>query len=354
LSFAEQQAMNEGSKRILIVKLSSIGDVVMTLPVAGALRRRFPSAYIAWAVGPAAEEVVAGNPHLSEVLVVGGRRNGEGVRAAPPLTELWRLRRELRQIGFEVTLDLQGLFKSAAVAYLSGARERIGFRSWREGTFLLNNRRVVAYRPEAHAVDLYLDFAKIMGAEREPVEFRIAVSEEDKRKVDELLGGRDKLVAMIPGARWESKLWPTERFAAVAKGLAEEFGLRPVVVGAAGDKRLGALIAAACKHEVIDLTGKTTLKQAAEVFRRCRVTVGNDTGPLYISAAMGTPTVAVFGPSDARRLGPYGEGHAKVVARVACAPCRNRKCRPRKCMEAISVERVLAAARGLLAGRREG
>ncbi len=350
--------MSADSKRILIVKLSSIGDVVMSLPVAAALRHRFPEAYLAWAVGPAAADVLTGNRHLSEVLVIGGKESGDGVKALPPLGEPMKLRRELRRFDFGITLDLQGLFKSAAVAYLSGARERIGFRSWREGAFLLNNRRLVPYRPEIHAVDLYLDFAVALGAPREPVEFSLAVSEEDRPKVDDLVGAREKLAAFIPGARWESKLWPTGRFAAVAEGLAEEFGLTPVVIGAASDKRLATLIAAVCKHEVLDLTGKTTLKQAAEVFRRCRVTVGNDTGPLYLSAAMGTPTVMVFGPSDARRLGPYGEGHAKVTAGVECAPCRNRQCKSNKCMEAISTEQVLEAARGLLArtpvARREG
>ncbi len=344
-----EQIVSEFNKRILIVKLSSLGDVVMSLPVAAALRRHFPSAYLAWAVGPAAADVLTGNPHLDDVLVIGGKENQRGMKALPPLREPGELKRELKRFDFDLTLDLQGLFKSAAVAYLSGARERIGFRSWREGIFLLNNRRLIPYRPQVHAVDLYLDFASALGAAKEPVEFPIAISQEDQDKVDELLGTREKYVALIPGARWESKLWPAARFAAVAEKLADEFGLTSVVIGAARDKELAMLIAAACKEKVLDLTGQTTLKQAAEIFRRCRVTIGNDTGPLYLSSAMRTPTIAIFGPSDARRLGPYGEGHAKVTAGVACAPCRNRQCRSKKCLEAISVEQVLAAARNLLA-----
>ncbi len=346
--------MSGDSRRILVVKLSSIGDVVQSLPVAGALRRRFPDGYIAWAVGPAAAEVVTGNPHLSEVLVVGGGGgDGTGVRSVPSLASPMRLRRALREIGFEVTLDLQGLFKSAALAYLSGAKERIGFRSLHEATFLLTNRRVVADRRDVHAVESYLDFAEVMGADREPVEFTIAVSEEDRQRVEELLEGRKRLVALIPGARWESKQWPTARFAAVADRLAEEAGLESAVIGGPTDEGLAGAIAASARSPILDLTGKTTLKQAAEVFRRCRVSVGNDTGPLYVSAAMGTPTVAVFGPTDARRLGPYGEGHAKMVARVECAPCRNRRCRRRTCMEAIEPEQVVEAALGLLGERQE-
>ena len=341
--------------RILIVKLSSIGDVVQSLPVAAALRHRFPKSYIAWAVGPAAVGVLTANPHLSDILVVGGARVTEaGVKSVPPLSAPVQLRRALHAIHFDVSLDLQGLLKSAAVAYLSGARERIGFRSSREPTFLLNNRRIVPDRRHVHAVESYLDFAEAMGAARAPVEFTIAVSDDDRRVVDRLLDGRDRLAALIPGARWESKLWLTNRFAIVADALAEGFGLTSVVVGAPGDGGLAREIAATAHASVLDLTGKTTLKQVAEVFRRCRVTIGNDTGPLYISAAMGTPTVAVFGPTDSRRLGPYGDGHAKIIAEIECAPCRNRRCTPRRCMEMIEPGRVIAAARELLTAPRVG
>ncbi|MFB3882292.1 MAG: glycosyltransferase family 9 protein [Armatimonadota bacterium] len=343
--------------RILIVKLSSIGDVVMSLPVAAALRRRFPEAYLAWAVEPAAADVLAGNPHLDDVLIVGGHDRPslpQGSTSLPPLSSPAGLRKALRSYRFQTSLDLQGLLKSAAVAYLSGARDRIGFRSRREGTFLLNNRRIVADRRDVHAVESYLDFAEALGAPREPVEFPMAIPDGDRRAVDSLIGDRTELAALIPGARWESKLWPAERFGAVASALAEESGLTSVVVGGQGDADLARRIAAVAPASVLDLTGQTTLKQAAEVFRRCRLTVGNDTGPLYLSAAMGTPTVAIFGPSDARRLGPYGPGHAKVVARISCAPCRNRRCAPRRCMELIEAAEVIAAARRLLFSKGGG
>ncbi len=337
---------------ILLVKLSSIGDVVQSLPVAAALRRRFPQAYIAWAVGPAAADVVSGNPHLSETLVVGGT-DPDGVtpwrlRPVPPLSAPRRLRQELRTHGFEVSLDLQGLFKSALIAFLSGARERIGFRNLQEAAFLLNNRRVVPDRRDVHAVEAYLGFAEALGAPAQPLDFTIATSEEDRGKAHELLAGSQPLAAIIPGARWESKRWPAARFAAVAHALHDSFGITCVVLGARADRPLAEEIAAAARCPVLDLTGKTTLKQTAEVLRCCRVTVGNDTGPLYISAAVGTPTAVVFGPTDAARLGPYGEGHVKVTSRAPCAPCRRRRCRPLKCMESVPPEEVIAALGTLL------
>lgn len=331
--------------RILIVKLSSIGDVVMSLPVAAALRRQYPGAYLAWVVQPAAAGVLTGNPHLNEVLVTGGAQ--QGARALPPLSSPFTLRRELRALKFTTSLDLQGLLKSAMLGWLSGARERVGYRSWQEGVRICYTR-TAPRRMDIHAVDSYLDLAAAVGAARTPVTFDLAVSDEDRAQVAQLLADRGPIATLIPGARWESKLWPPARFAAVADALHTEFGLTSAIIGGPGDTALAVAIAAAASAPLLDLTGKTTLKQAAEVFRRSRLTIGNDTGPLYLSSAVGTPTVAVFGPSDPRRLGPYGPGHAKVVTAVDCAPCRNRQCRDRRCLDTLSPEAVMAAVRSLL------
>lgn len=337
--------------RILIVKLSSIGDVIHALPVAAALRRRYPQAYLAWAVGPAAADAVTGNPHLDETLVIGGGAEGAGVCALPPLTAPAALRRRLREKQFDVTVDMQGLFKSALLAFLTGARDRIGFRNYQEGTFLLNNRRVVPDRRDVHAVEGYFGFARALDAPVEPVDFTIAVSAQEEAEAAALLREIEHPIALIPGARWLSKRWPPGCFAAVADALAEETGGRGVIIGARSDAPLAAAIAAAATTPLLDLTGRTTLKQCAAVLRRCRLVIANDTGPMYLAAAMGAPTVAVFGPTDASRLGPYGEGHARVWAHLACAPCRRRECAPLRCMEAVTPDQVVAAARRLL--RRE-
>jgi lipopolysaccharide heptosyltransferase I len=336
---------------ILIVKLSSIGDVVQSLPVLAALRRRFPAAHIAWAIKSPAADVVADSPHLDETLVLGGGPGvSESVRSVPALTAPLRLARALRARKFDVALDMQGLFKSALVTCLSGAAVRIGFDNLQEGAFLFINRRVVPDRRDVHAVEGYLGFADALGAPAQPLDFTIATSEADRRFVGELLEGREDLLAFVPGGRWLSKRWYPDRFAAVTDALAGEFGCAGVVVGGADDRPLAQEIAAAARSEIIDLTGRTTLKQLAEVFRRCRITIANETGPLYISAAVGTPTVAIFGPTDPRHLGPYGEGHAKVSARVACAPCRRRRCRHLVCMDAVAPAQVIEAARELLRG----
>jgi heptosyltransferase-1 len=336
----------EEVQSLLVVKLSSIGDVVQSLPVAAALRRRFPRAYIAWAVKPAAADVVIGNPHLNGTFVLGGGdRSCAAASVLPPLSAPIRLARALRQHRFELAIDMQGLLKSALIARLSGAPARIGFRNHQEGAFLLNNLAIVPDRRDIHAVDAYLGFAEAVGAPTHPLDFTIATAESDRQAVDGLLGDQRDLVALIPGARWLSKRWAPTRFAAVADAVADESGCMSAVVGARGDAALAAEIAASAHVPILDLTGKTTLKQLAEFFRRCRAVVSNETGPMYIASAVGAPTVAIFGPTDANRLGPYGEGHAKVTANIGCRPCRLRSCQPLRCMDAVSVDQVLAAVR---------
>ena len=346
--------MFEGARRILIVKMSSIGDVVHCLPIAGALRRRYPEAYLAWVVQPAAAEVLIGHPALDEVLVVGGQGEPRpGVRPLPSLQQPFALARALRGLTFDLTIDMQGLAKSAWVAYLTGAKDRLGFRNYQEGAFLLCNHRIVPDRRDNHVVEGYLGFAEAVGAPTTPVEFGLATAPEDEARAEELLGGRRDLVALVPGAQWLSKRWPPARFAAALDALHAEFGGEGVVVGAKGDAPLAQEITRAATTPILDLTGKTTLKQLAAVFRRCRLTLANDTGPMYISSAVNTPTVAVFGPTDPRRLGPYGPGHAKVTAALSCAPCRRRECAGLRCLEAVSVEQVVAAARPLLQAASE-
>jgi len=328
---------------LLIVKLSSIGDVIQSLPVAAALRRRFPSAYIAWAVKPPAADAVTGNPNLSEALVLGGREQDRSdTRALPPLSAPRRLAQALHPHRFDVAVDMQGLLKSALVAYLSGAPVRIGFRNHQEGAFLLNRMAVVPDRRDVHAVDAYLGFADALDAPVYPLDFTIATSEADRAAVDRLLDGRTNIVALVPGARWLSKRWRADRFGAVADALAAD-GITSVVVGAPSDAPLAAEIAAAAESPIVDLTGKTTLKQLADLFRRCRAVISNDTGPMYLAAAVGAPTAAIFGPTDSTRLGPYGEGHAKIAPELPCRPCRRRSCQPLKCMDAVSVEQVVDA-----------
>lgn len=316
-------------RRILIVKLSSLGDVVQCLPTLTALRRAFPHAHIAWLVGPAASGIVAMHPALDEAYVLGdGSAHSRRLRPVPSWPEACKVLRAQR---FDYSLDMQGLFRTALLAFLIGAPERVGFRSLQEGAFMLCNRRVVPDRKDIHAVEGYLGFARYMGADDSLVEFGLIETPEDADWANRCLQSHQarEPVAIAPGSRVAKKRWPVDRFAQVASMLAQA-GLTPVIVGSAADAPLGEEIRR--RAPSLDLTGKTSLPQLFALLRRCRAFIGNDSGPLHLAVAAGIPTVALFGWSNPARTGPYGTGHIILQGRGA------------RWADAITPEQVTGAA----------
>ena len=323
--------------RILIVKLSSLGDVIHSLPVAGALRRRFPGAEISWLVGPASAGIVGICRHVSRILVWHPEKR--------PRLDLIA---ELRALRPQASLDLQGLFRTGILARLSGARWRIGFRSPQEGAFPLCNLPVVPARTDIHAVDAYLAFARYMGADSARADFGINVPAAAREYAARVVGdGQSQpVVALVPGTRWPSKKWPARSFATLA-GQLSRVGVRCIVLGSREDREDGSAIAAAAPKAVSDLTGRTSLAETAAVMRRCALVVANDSGPMHLAAALGVPVVALFGPTDPVRTGPYGPGHVVIEAPVPCVRCRRRYCGA-GCMERIPPGQVLQAVRAML------
>ena len=323
--------------RILIVKLSSLGDVIHALPVAGALRRRFAHARISWLVGPSSAGAVRLCAHVDRVMEwAPGKRPRQALLA------------ELRAAGPQLTFDIQGLARTAALAWLSGARWRVGFHSWQEGAFAFCNLRVVPPRTDIHAVDAYLEFARYVSADGRAADFGVHVPHPAREFAAELLESDSgpPTVAILPGTRWETKQWPATHFAALVRGLAG-FGVRAVVLGGNEDRRAGVAIRSAAGKAVTDLTGRTSIAQSAAVLQRCSLAVGNDSGPMHLAAALGVPVVALFGPTDPVRTGPYGTGHTVIQAPIPCRNCRRRRCGI-ACMARIAPERVLEAVRARL------
>ena len=324
--------------RILIVKLSSLGDVIHALPVAGALRRRFPRARITWLVGPAAKGIVTMCRHVDRVITwAPGKRPRLDVLA------------ELRGVEPQVCLDLQGLIRTACIARLSGARWRIGFRTLQEGGFPLCNLRVISARTDVHAVDGYLAFARYLDADGPPPDYGLHLPPAARDMGARMAGGAPT-IALLPGTQWETKKWPARHFAGIAASLGR-LGLRSVVLGGGGDREAGAGIAAAAPNSTTDLTGRTSLAETAAIIADCSLVVGNDSGPMHLAAALKVPVVALFGPTDPVRTGPYGDGHTVLQAPVPCLRCRRRRC-PVSCMEMITPDAVLEAVRRRLGSGR--
>lgn len=335
--------------RILLVRLSAIGDCILTLPLAVAIKRQFPKAWLTWVVEGAAATLVEGHPAVDEVIRV---RKGF-LRSPASAVELWQ---KVRDGAFDLTIDPQGLTKSSLVAWASGAKQRLGFSRpiGRELSPWLNTELVTAQA--AHVVDRQLELLAPLGATVGPVEFRVPQYLEVQPKLQGLLS-RPELKAgfaiLNPGASWDSKLWPWESFAALAKSLGEASGLRSLVVWNGPREECWA-------QDIVNESGgwavkapPTKLRELAELCRQARLFVSADTGPLHLAAAVGTDCVGLYGPSRPEQCGPYGPRATAVQAYYQEGTSRERRTSRNDAMRAITVEQVLAACQDhLSAGRR--
>jgi heptosyltransferase-1 len=334
-------------RHILIVKLSAIGDVVHALPVARALKEAFPEARLAWVVEKAAAELVTDHPAIDEVILFEKSR----CRSLTGLLNyLPGFVRRLKAGEFDLALDLQGLLKSSLIAWLSGAPERLVYCNAREGSDRLG-RKVCGPHQHGHIVEQYLDVVRALGGPVTQIDFGIRFTAPEAALSQQILrehGWRgEPYVALAPGANWPNKRWTPELFGQLATELHGQ-GIRCLIVGGRGDSVLAAAICAGTAAPVINLTGLTTLKQLAWVLQNARVTVGGDTGPMHLAVAVGTPTVALMGPTDTNRNGPYGQGHRALVTPRPCAGCWRRQCEKGwDCLAAVPVADVYQAVRQL-------
>lgn len=331
------------SPRILIVRLSAIGDTIQTMPVACALRERFPQAFLAWAVESRAAALLHGHEVIDELVLL-----PRGWLKSP--TGVWQLRQELHALRFDVAIDVQSLTKSSLLAWFSGARRRIGFGNpgGRELSKWFNNERVDP--TSTHVVDRYLELLRPLGIEAPAVRFQVPQREDDAKTAAEIVRQQklDGGFAIInPGAGWPSKLWPTDRYAAVARHLNERWQLPTLVVWAgAAEKTMAEQIAGASAAQIAP---STTLSELAALARRARLFIGADTGPLHLAAAVGTPCVGLYGPWPASRHGPYGSHNIALQQMFFEGSSRARRTAPPIYMESITAAMACEACDRILA-----
>lgn len=324
-------------RRILIIKPSAIGDIVHALPILNLIRRRWPDAHVTWVVTPACAGMVERHPQIDEVILFERNRYSSFWRNPRSALAMRRFFRKLRKRSFDLVIDLQGLFRSGWFAWQSGAPVRIGFANAREFATLFYTHRVESSWAD-HAIERYLCVARALGCGEQPLEFKFAVDDQDRAAAGVLLPNRPFAV-LVPGANWETKQWPAERFAAIVEPLRERFGFESVVVGSAADGPLAARIDGA-----IDLTGRTNLRQLVAVLERASLVIAGDTGPMHIAAALGRPLVALYGPTDAVLTGPFRRLDTVVQLDISCRPCFSRKCSHQSCLRWLDVEPVLKVA----------
>ena len=340
-------------RRILLIKPSSLGDIVHTLPALSAVRQKFPRAHIAWLVKREWADILRGHPDLTEVI------------AADFSWPSWpTLAAQLRRGRYDVALDFQGLFRSGALARLSGAPVRVGFAAGREGSRWCYTDPVRLPVPETapwrlmpmHAVDRNLALAARVGAETTKPVFRFPDFSEEARRVERMLadlgvGSDEPLIALAPVDRLRLRSWPLERFAEAARRLTQAGAGKVLLLGTAAQRDILKPFAELLSANLVDLVGRTTIRELAVVLRRARLLLANDSAPLHLAAALGTPVVGVFGPTSIVRARPYGDGHRAIRVELPCSPCEEKSCSnpaQYECLTAVSVDQVVTAAQEVL------
>jgi len=338
----------EKPNRILIVKLSAIGDVLMATPAARALREAFPESYIAWVVEKKAADVLTGNPYLDEV-IVWERTRGSGnlSKTTSFIKSLSGLRRELRARKFDVCLDLQGLIRSAGVCVVSGAKRRIGFADGAEGSVHFYHETYDPSGSDVNAQQRNLDILKTIGVNSQETAMHMPVADDDRAFAKSFFeehgfDGR-RVVGFCPATTWANKHWVPEGWSGVADLLEERYGVGAVIFGSKADVPLAREIVDGARHKPVISAGHTTLKQAGAIMERCDAVIGVDTGLLHMAVALDRPAVGLFGAS-AWRCFLRKENFVWVAKEFDCSPCgRHPTCKGIDCMRAIAAEDVTQA-----------
>ncbi len=339
--------------KILILKPSSLGDVVQSLPVLRLLRLHFKAAEIYWWIASPLAGLLEDDPDLSGIVRF-DRHLWSSPRRWP---EAFKGLARIRSQRFDWVIDLQGLLRSGIVSWLSGGEFCVGVDDRREGASAFYDLAVSRPASNLHAVDWYLEVLRQIGVPTqrrfEWIPCRPKIQEPLREKW--MVNGW-RWVGLQPGARWFNKRWPLSHYISFATALLREHGdVRLVLFGGGEDADLGCGIRQACGDRCLDLTGRTSLVETVEWLRLCSVLVTNDTGPMHIAAAVGTPVVALFGPTDPFRTGPYGQFDGIIRTSIDCVPCMKATCRNSEsmaCLTRLAPESVLKAVASRLGSGR--
>lgn len=331
-------------KNILVVKMSSIGDVIHALPVSWAIKETYPDAHLTWVVEPPAYDIVAMDKCIDEIILF---HKKEFRSCGGFLKNFGPLREKIQARDYDAVLDLQGLFKSAAVAALAKAPKGMKFGMWnmREGSKYVS-QPVVGEHVHDHVIERYLDTARAIGCQVKEVRLPLEVPAKEQsltRQIFQQAGANmdNPYVVLVVGASWPTKCWPDGHFAALGDWLYNR-KIIPVLVGSGPvEMQKAAEIAAKMDVPPINLVGKLNFKQLAYLFQQSAAVVGGDTGPTHLAVGLKAPTVMLMGPTYPRRTGPYGQMDNLLVVDRDCRECMKRACPlGHDCMAIIQPEAV--------------
>ncbi|MFQ5932969.1 MAG: lipopolysaccharide heptosyltransferase II [Nitrospiraceae bacterium] len=331
-------------RRLLLVKPSSMGDIVHTLPVLAALHSGWPGTKIDWVVKPEWMTLLENHPMLHDVV------------SFPKNWRQWgRTIGELRRRRYDMVIDLQGLLRSGLLSVMTGAPVRVGFANAREGSpWCYTHRITVPYRV-IHSVERYLHLVWHVGVPKDiPRTFPLPKWRETEAWVGGLwqqegIAPEEAVCLIHPAARGANRRWPAERYAELADRLAAKKGCRVVLVGAQTQLDQLNAVRRLMRRRAINLAGQTTLPQLVALLRKATLLITNVSGPMHLSAAVGTPVVGILGPTDPEKMGPYGSGHIVLKKDVDCSSCGRQRCvNGLACLKSISVDEVYRAVEAVV------
>ena len=344
--------------KILIVKLSAIGDVIHTLPSLNAIRKHYPDAHITWLVEEAASNLVVRHEALDRVIISKRKQWIKSVLSPSCLKnikEAYQFIKELRDTEYDLIIDFQGLLKSGVLIALARGKRKTGFdkgMEHMEHSYIFLNERIPPVNMDNHALLRNLMLINTLGIKSKEIEYKIPISDHTRKFIDSILvrhriKSPELLVAINPVAKWKTKLWDNRKFALLADRLIEKYNASVIFTGSQADRSTIDNIMSCMSQSAVNLAGETTLKTLAALYEKTKFLISTDTGPMHMAAAVGTPVIALSGPTAPWRTGPFGSEHKILRSGIECSPCFKRQCGTIDCMKQISVEQVMDAVNSI-------
>lgn len=337
------------SKKILIIRLSSIGDVIHCTPVARSLKATWADCKITWLVGEIAADLIKENPYIDEI-IIWSRERFEKLLGEFKFTQAWDmwrdLQRKLEGKYFDVVLDIHGLFWTGMITRQVNTKRRIGMSGTKElnSLFMTETGKPMG----KHITQKYLGVLTCLGIKKVDPRMSLVIPENDRQFAETFLKEHGvflhkKIVILILGTTWHSKNWPALFFEKlVILLLAEDFKI--ILCGGRAEVTIGEQIVAKVGSSVINAIGLTGLLEMAGMMEKAAVVIAGDTGPLHMAGALGVPTVGIFGPTDPATYAPQGARNVNLVSNLSCAYCHKRRCPKAEeatCMSSITPEEVM-------------
>lgn len=343
----DRKLPREGVKNILIRGTNWIGDAVMSIPAIRAIRKSYPEAFIAVLAKPWVADVYRLLPEIDEMFIFRDPGIHCGVRGKI------RLAGELRKREFDLALLLQNAIEAAIITWLAGIKLRAGYNTDLRGFLLTHSVLLSKELKQIHQTQYYLEMVKALGCQDTETEVQLIPDKEMKQLAVELIGRYDlknkKMVGIAPGATYgPAKIWPPDRFAKVADLIMEKRNTAVLLFGGKDDRKITTTVRSLARHDIIDLGGKTNLREALALISYCNLFISNDSGLMHLAAAFGVPTVAIFGSTNPKTTSPLGPKTKVIYKNVPCSPCLRKTCPTDfRCMNLITAEEVFESLKEL-------